>query len=174
MPSYKKLCARYRHVQLREWQIPPMHSRCKSCLYCGLVNYMTAGDPPPVTKWKRPVLLVAGIALTVCTVLGAALRLGTHRRHVLRDRLCNAQHHRAARRRDRGSRLRYLRGALPGQDALKSRPGVACKTKSRRKVKRRPLGLRAPPKVRLPPRTQLGVPVHAESIASCGGLKPDV
>ena len=46
-----------------------MHSRCKSCLYCGLVNYMTAGDPPPVTKWKRPVLLVAGIALTVCSVL---------------------------------------------------------------------------------------------------------
>ena len=47
-----------------------MHSRCKSCIYCGFVNYMTAGDPPPVTKWKRPVLLVAGIALTVCTVLG--------------------------------------------------------------------------------------------------------
>jgi len=46
-----------------------MHSRCKSCLYCGLVNYMTLGDPPPVTKWKRPVLLVAGIALTVSTVL---------------------------------------------------------------------------------------------------------
>jgi hypothetical protein len=47
-----------------------MHSRCKSCLYCGLVNYMTLGDPPPVTKWKRPVLLVAGVALTVATVLG--------------------------------------------------------------------------------------------------------
>jgi len=47
-----------------------MHKRCKSCLHCGLVNYMTAGDPPPVHKWKRPVLLVAGTALTVCTVLG--------------------------------------------------------------------------------------------------------
>jgi len=47
-----------------------MHSRCKSCIYCGFVNYMTAGDPPPVTKWKRPVLLVAGIALTISTVLG--------------------------------------------------------------------------------------------------------
>jgi hypothetical protein len=47
-----------------------MHSRCKSCLYCGLVQYMSLGDPPPVTKWKRPVLLVAGTALTVCTVLG--------------------------------------------------------------------------------------------------------
>jgi hypothetical protein len=54
-----------------------MHSRCKSCLYCGLVNYMTLGDPPPVTKWKRPVLLVAGIALTVSTVL--ALRFAWER-----------------------------------------------------------------------------------------------
>ena len=47
-----------------------MHTRCKSCFYCGLVNYMTAGDPPPVHKGKRPVLFVAGTALTVCTVLG--------------------------------------------------------------------------------------------------------
>jgi hypothetical protein len=54
-----------------------MHSRCKSCLYCGLVNYMTLGDPPPITKWKRPVLFVAGIALTVCTVL--ALRFAWER-----------------------------------------------------------------------------------------------
>lgn len=46
-----------------------MHSRCKNCLYCGLVNYVSLGDPPPITKWKRPVLLVAGLALTVCTVL---------------------------------------------------------------------------------------------------------
>ena len=38
---------------------------------------MTPGDPPPVTKWKRPVLLVAGIALTVCTVL--ALRFAWER-----------------------------------------------------------------------------------------------
>ncbi|HYJ41904.1 MAG TPA: hypothetical protein VEW08_14015 [Steroidobacteraceae bacterium] len=54
-----------------------MHSRCKSCLYCGLVNYMTLGDPPPVTRWKRPVLLVAGIALAVSTVL--ALRFAWER-----------------------------------------------------------------------------------------------
>jgi hypothetical protein len=54
-----------------------MRSRCKSCLYCGLVNYMTVGDPPPIMKWKRPVLLVAGIALTVCTVL--ALRFAWER-----------------------------------------------------------------------------------------------
>jgi hypothetical protein len=46
-----------------------MHSRCKSCLYCSLVQYVSIGDPPPVQTWKRPVLLVAGIALTICTVL---------------------------------------------------------------------------------------------------------
>ena len=54
-----------------------MHKRCKSCLYCGLTNYMTLGDPPPINKWKRPVLLVAGTALTVCTVL--ALRFAWER-----------------------------------------------------------------------------------------------
>jgi hypothetical protein len=54
-----------------------MHSRCKNCLYCGLIQYVSLGDPPPVTKWKRPVLLVAGIALTVCTVL--ALRFAWER-----------------------------------------------------------------------------------------------
>ena len=41
------------------------------------MNYMSLGDPPPVTKWKRPVLLVAGVALTVCTVL--ALRFAWER-----------------------------------------------------------------------------------------------
>jgi hypothetical protein len=54
-----------------------MHSRCKTCLYCRLVNYMSLGDPPPVTRWKRPVLLVAGVALTVCAVL--ALRFSWER-----------------------------------------------------------------------------------------------
>ena len=46
-----------------------MHSPCKTCLYCTVVQYISVGDPPPITKWKRPVLLVAGISLTVCTVL---------------------------------------------------------------------------------------------------------
>ena len=47
-----------------------MHSKCKNCLYCGLVQLVSLGDPPPVKGWKRPVLLVAGLALTVSTVMG--------------------------------------------------------------------------------------------------------
>jgi hypothetical protein len=58
-----------------------MHTRCKSCLYCRLVQYVSVGDPPPVKGWKRPVLFVAGIALTVCTVL--ALRFAWERTDAL-------------------------------------------------------------------------------------------
>jgi hypothetical protein len=47
-----------------------MHSRCKSCLYCRLVQYVSLGEAPPIKGWKRPVLLAAGVSLTVCTVLG--------------------------------------------------------------------------------------------------------
>ena len=47
-----------------------MHSRCKSCLYCTLVQYVSIGDPPPVKDWKRPLLLIAGLVLTVSTVMG--------------------------------------------------------------------------------------------------------
>jgi hypothetical protein len=54
-----------------------MHSRCKNCLYCNLVQYVSLGEPPPVHGWKRPVLAVAGVALTVCTVL--ALRFAWER-----------------------------------------------------------------------------------------------
>ena len=54
-----------------------MHSRCKSCLYCGLVQYVSLGEPPAVKGWKRPVLGVAGLALTICTVL--ALRFSWER-----------------------------------------------------------------------------------------------
>jgi hypothetical protein len=46
-----------------------MHSRCKSCLYCNLVQYLSIGDPPPVKDWKRPVLLIAGVVLTISTIL---------------------------------------------------------------------------------------------------------
>lgn len=41
----------------------------KGCLYCKLVQLVSIGEPPPVKNWKRPLLLVAGISLTVCTVL---------------------------------------------------------------------------------------------------------
>jgi hypothetical protein len=46
-----------------------MHSRCKSCLYCNLIQYVSLGDPPTARKWQRPVLLIAGVVLTACTVL---------------------------------------------------------------------------------------------------------
>jgi hypothetical protein len=54
-----------------------MHSRCKNCLYCTLVQYVSLGTPPPAKGWKRPLLLVAGLCLTVCTVL--ALRFAWER-----------------------------------------------------------------------------------------------
>ena len=39
------------------------------CLYCKMVQMVSIGEPPPVKTWKRPLLLVAGIGLTVCTVM---------------------------------------------------------------------------------------------------------
>ena len=54
-----------------------MHSRCKNCLYCNLVQYVSLGEPPAVQSWKRPVLAVAGMALTICTVM--ALRFSWER-----------------------------------------------------------------------------------------------
>jgi urea transporter len=54
-----------------------MHSQCKSCLYCGLVQYVSLGEAPAVKSWKRPVLAVAGVALTICTVM--ALRFSWER-----------------------------------------------------------------------------------------------
>lgn len=41
----------------------------KGCLYCKLVQLVSIGEPPPVKTWKRPLLLVAGIGMTICTVL---------------------------------------------------------------------------------------------------------
>jgi hypothetical protein len=52
-----------------EGRFPRMHARCKSCFYCNLIQYVSLGDPPPTKKWQRPLLLVAGLALTVCTVM---------------------------------------------------------------------------------------------------------
>jgi len=40
-----------------------------SCLYCKPVQFFSIGEPPPIKGWKRPVLLVAGMVLTVSTVL---------------------------------------------------------------------------------------------------------
>jgi hypothetical protein len=40
-----------------------------ACLYCKPVQFFSIGEPPPVKGWKRPVLLVAGMVLTVSTVL---------------------------------------------------------------------------------------------------------
>jgi hypothetical protein len=54
-----------------------MKSHCKACLYCHVIQYVSLGDPPPIKRWKRPLLLVAGVALTVCTVL--ALRFAWER-----------------------------------------------------------------------------------------------
>ena len=45
------------------------HSQKERCLYCNVVQLVSLGAPPPVKGWKRPLLLVAGIALTVCTVM---------------------------------------------------------------------------------------------------------
>ncbi len=47
----------------------PMRQQCKSCLYCRVVQFVSIGEPPPIKHWKRPTLLVAGIALATCTVL---------------------------------------------------------------------------------------------------------
>jgi drug/metabolite transporter (DMT)-like permease len=41
----------------------------KGCLYCKAVQLVSFGEPPPVKGWKRPLLLVAGVALTACTVM---------------------------------------------------------------------------------------------------------
>jgi hypothetical protein len=53
------------------------HDHKKGCLYCHVVQLVSLGEPPPVKNWKRPLLLVAGVALTVCTVL--ALRFAWER-----------------------------------------------------------------------------------------------
>jgi hypothetical protein len=48
------------------------HSKDKekhNCLYCRLVQFVSVGEPPPIKRWKRPLLLVAGVVLTACTVL---------------------------------------------------------------------------------------------------------
>jgi hypothetical protein len=50
-----------------------MHSRCKSCLYCRVVDTLCYWEPLPVKKWKRPALFGAAVGLTA--VATVALRL---------------------------------------------------------------------------------------------------
>jgi len=45
------------------------HSDKHNCLYCKMVQLVSIGEPPPIKTWKRPLLLVAGIVLTACTVM---------------------------------------------------------------------------------------------------------
>lgn len=54
-----------------------MHSRCKSCLYCKVVETVCYWEPLPAKSWKRPALFVTSAALTACAVL--ALRLTIQR-----------------------------------------------------------------------------------------------
>jgi hypothetical protein len=45
------------------------HLHKHGCLYCKLVQFVSIGEPPPIKTWKRPLLLIAGVAMTVCTVM---------------------------------------------------------------------------------------------------------
>lgn len=45
------------------------HKNAISCLYCKLVQFVSIGEPPPIKRWKRPLLLIAGIVLTASTVM---------------------------------------------------------------------------------------------------------
>jgi hypothetical protein len=33
------------------------------------VQFFSIGEPPPIRSWKRPLLMVAGVVLTACTVM---------------------------------------------------------------------------------------------------------
>lgn len=45
------------------------HKHKSQCLYCKPVQFVSIGEPPPIKSWKRPLLLLAGIVLTTCTVM---------------------------------------------------------------------------------------------------------
>lgn len=46
-----------------------MHSRCKACLYCKVVETVCFWEPPPQKSWKRPALFLTSAAFTAATVL---------------------------------------------------------------------------------------------------------
>jgi hypothetical protein len=54
-----------------------MHSRCKSCLYCKVVETVCYWEPLPVKTWKRPALFLTSAALTAGAFL--ALRFTIQR-----------------------------------------------------------------------------------------------
>jgi hypothetical protein len=57
------------------WHSSPMRSRCKSCLYCKVVETVCYWDPMPVKSWKRPVLFLTSAALTACAVIALHLTM---------------------------------------------------------------------------------------------------
>lgn len=46
-----------------------MHPRCKTCLYCNVVEAVCFWEPPAQKGWKRPALFITSAALTAVTVL---------------------------------------------------------------------------------------------------------
>jgi hypothetical protein len=52
-----------------------MHSRCKSCLYCKVVDTLCYWEPLPAKNWKRPALFLAGVALTVLSVIALKITM---------------------------------------------------------------------------------------------------
>ena len=45
------------------------HKSKPQCLYCKPVQLVSVGEPPPIKSWKRPLLLLAGLVLTISTVM---------------------------------------------------------------------------------------------------------
>lgn len=52
-----------------------MHSRCKSCLYCRVVETLCYWEPPPAKSWKRPALFLASAGLTALSVFAILLTM---------------------------------------------------------------------------------------------------
>lgn len=48
---------------------PAMHSRCKSCLYCKVVETVCFWEPPAQKGWKRPALFLTSAVFTAGLVL---------------------------------------------------------------------------------------------------------
>jgi hypothetical protein len=46
-----------------------MHKRCKTCLYCKVVEAICYWEPPAQKGWKRPALFITSAAFTAGAVL---------------------------------------------------------------------------------------------------------